>query len=190
MNGTRLIKNLRWLGKSNELMDLIGSICDQDHDDEIVVGGGWVKTKKKSHQRQSDDFDDRALKKAIPEMNSMLSNWTLHGQNLGGMLLSYKKQYCNLQQSQRRELGHFFNTASAVLDTISSMTENSILRSMKFGGDEDQPSKSLISRGMDNAPPAPLLPTNHNMSRYVVFFPRLSAGQGSRISSISVFVST
>ena len=80
MNGTQLIKNLRWLGKSNKLMDLIRSI--QDHDDEIV-GGSGVKTKKKSHQ--SDDFDDRTLRKAIPEMNSTLSNWTLHSQNLGGM---------------------------------------------------------------------------------------------------------
>ena len=137
INGTQLIKNLCWLGKSNELMDLIGSI--KNHDDEIVGGGG---TKNKSHQ--SDDFDDRTLRKAIPEMNSTLSNWTLHGQNLGGMLRNYKKQYRNLRQSQRRELGHFFNTASAVLDTISSMTENSILRSVKFGGDEP-PSKSLIS---------------------------------------------
>ena len=70
------------MGKSNELMDLIGSIRDQDND-EIVSGGG---TKKKSRQRQSDDFDDRMLRRAIPEMNTMLSNWTLHGQNLGGML--------------------------------------------------------------------------------------------------------
>ena len=48
MNGTQLIKNLHWLGKSNKLMDLIGSIRDQDHDevnDEII--GGVVKTKKK-----------------------------------------------------------------------------------------------------------------------------------------------
>ena len=98
-------------------MDLIRSIHDQD--DYEIVGGG-VKTKKKSCQ--SDDFDDRMLRRAIPEMNSMLSNWTLHGQNLGGMLRNYKKWYCNLRQSQRSELGHFFNTASAVLDTISSMT--------------------------------------------------------------------
>ena len=82
MNGTQLIKKLHWLGKSNKLMDLIGSIRDQDHNqvnDEIV--GGGVKTKKKSHHRQSDDFHDRTLRKAITEMNSMLSNWTLHGQN-------------------------------------------------------------------------------------------------------------
>ena len=99
MNGTQLIKNLCWLGKSNELMDLIRSIHDQDHNevnDEIVGGGGGVNTKKKSYQCQSDDFDDRMLRKAIQEMNSTLSNWTLHSQNLGGMLQNYKKQYRNL----------------------------------------------------------------------------------------------
>ena len=109
-------------------------------------------------------------------MNSTLSNWTLHGQNLGGMLRNYKKQYHNLRQSQRRELCHFFNTASAVLDTIGSMTENSILRLVKFGGDE--PSKSLVGQGMDNVPPAPLPPTNHNISRYVAFFPEYQLDRG------------
>ena len=74
-------------------------------------------------------------------------------------------------------MGHLINTASAVLDTIGSMTENSILRSVKFGGDEP-PSKSLIGRGMDNAPPAPLPPTDHNMSRYVAFFPDYQLDRG------------
>ena len=58
MNGTRLIKNLRWLGKSNKLINLIGSIHDQDQVNDEIVGGG---TKKKSHQ--SDDFDGRMLRK-------------------------------------------------------------------------------------------------------------------------------
>ena len=58
------------------------------------------------------------------------------------------------------------------------MTENSILHLVKFGGNENQPSKSLIGRGMDNTPQAPLPPTDHNMPRYVAFFPDYQLDRG------------
>ena len=72
------------------------------------------------------------LRKVLPKMANTLGNWTLHGQNLGAMLRNYQWQYRNMKPSQRQELGHFFNTASNVLDTIGSVTENTILRSVTF----------------------------------------------------------
>ena len=69
----------------------------------------------------------------MPEIEGMLGNWMLHGQNLETMLKNYKRQYRHLPQ--RRELGQFFNTTSTVLDTIGSMMENAILQSVQFDGD-------------------------------------------------------
>ena len=66
----------------------------------------------------------------MPEMDNTLSNWTLHGQNLGVMLKNYKRKYRDMAPDHHRELGHFFNTTSAVLNMIGSMTENSILCSI------------------------------------------------------------
>ena len=113
----------------------------------------------------------------MPEMDSTLSNWTLHSQNLGKMLRNYKRQYRDLSCDQHRELGHFFNTMLAVLDTIGSMTENSILHSVQF--DKKQSTMPLTGGGYDNAPQPKLPPTNINLSRYTAFFPDYQLDNGN-----------
>ena len=100
----------------------------------------------------------------MPKMGNTLGNWTLHGQNLGNMLKNYKRQYRHLPPDHRRELGQFFNMTSAVLDTLGSMTENSILRSVQFNN------HPAGLRGVDNVPQPTLPPTEYTLSRYVAFF--------------------
>ena len=95
-----------------------------------LIGGGGL-------QKRSDVIGERELQKALPEMANTLGNWTLHGHNLGNMLNDYHKQYRYMKKSQRQELGHFFNMASNILDTIGSMTENTILRLVKFDNNND-----------------------------------------------------
>ena len=159
MCGTDLIKNLHWLGKSNQLMKLVNDDSDEfEHDEEDsesssteLVGrgthccGGNVRKQKNSRDVLDDE---RNIQRAMPKMDSTLSNWTLHGQNLGKMLRNYKRQYRDLSPDQHRELGHFFNTTSAVLDTIGSMTENSVLCSVQFNKKQSTP---LTGGGYDNA---------------------------------------
>ena len=108
-------------------------------------------------------------------MSATLGNWTLHGQNLGSMLDNYRLQYRNTGKRQRQELGHFFNTASNVLDTISSMTENTILKSVKFDRDKLVGGAKIIN----NKPHVPLLPTEENLSRYTLIFPDYSIDKGN-----------
>ena len=84
------------------------------------------------------------------------------------MLKNYKRQYRHLPPDHRRELGQFFNTTSAVLDTIGSMTENSILRSVQFNN--RPPPAGLSGGGVDNAPQLMLPPMEYNLPRYVAFF--------------------
>ena len=114
----------------------------------------------------------------MPEMDSTLSNWTLHGQNLSKMLRNYKRQYRDLSPNQHRDLGHFFNTTSAVLDT---MTENSILHSMQFY-------KTPLTGGRyDNAPQPKLPPNNINLSRYAAFFPDYQLDNGNMLEPNPTF---
>ena len=82
-----------------------------------------------------------------------------------------------LSSDHRRELGQFFNTTSAVLDTTGSMTENSILQSVEFDK-EDNSKKRLFGSGIDNAPQPKLPPTDINISRYVAFFPDYQLDNG------------
>ena len=104
-------------------------------------------------------------------MNNTLCNWTLHGQNLGDMLRNNKKQYRNLRTDHRREFGHFFNMMSDVLDTIGSMTKNTILRSVNFENNESRYHRVplLGSGGNENAPQPKLPPMDTNLSRYIAF---------------------
>ena len=111
-------------------------------------------------------------------MNNTLSNWTLHGQNLGNMLRNYRQQYRHLRADQWKELGHFFNMASNVLDTIGSMTENAILRSVKYddndgggGGEGIRRRGKIMGGGFNNKPPIELPPTDTNLSQYSAMFP-------------------
>ena len=92
MNGTRLIQNLKWLGKSNELIDLFGSgskssplwrqrtggssMCDVDNNDnddnddndeeERLMGrGSFGSSRTMQQQQQSNDattFGERELR--------------------------------------------------------------------------------------------------------------------------------
>ena len=75
---------------------------------------------------------EHELRKALPEMTRTLKNWTVHGQYLGDMVECYRCNNHDYTPEQRSEIGHFFNTASNMLDTIGSMTEGSILRSVEF----------------------------------------------------------
>ena len=95
------------------------------------------------------------------------------------MLRSYKRQYQNLPSDHHRELGHFFNTMSAVLDTIGSMTENSILCSIRFDNNKEPTSTILTGGRMDNAPQLKIPPTDINLSRYMAFFPDYQLDNGN-----------
>ena len=130
MNGGDLIRNLRLLGNSSSLISKLMNEetpqrCNDDSNDDIEADNddGLIG---RGPSRNSFE-EDRHIRRALPEMHSTLSNWTLHGQNLGKMLRNYRCQYRQLSSDHRRELGQFFNTTSAMLDTIGSMTENSIL---------------------------------------------------------------
>ena len=114
----------------------------------------------------------------MPEMEGMLWNWMLHGQILRTMLKNYKRQYRHLPPNHRRELGQFFNTTLTVLDTIGSMMENAILRSVQFEGNNHD-GGGLTGGGMDNAPQPKLPQTKYNLSRYVAFFPDYQLDNGN-----------
>ena len=192
MNGRDLIRNLRWLSNSGSLILKLmneesgnrppqrcnddsednddDDIEADDNDDHGLIGRGPPRKRRNSFE------EDRHIRRALPEMHSTLSNWTLHGQNLGKMLRNYRRQYRQLSSDHRRELGQFFNTTSAVLDTTGSMTENSILRSVEF--DKDNSKKRLFGSGIDSAPQPKLPPTDINISRYVAFFPDYQLDNG------------
>ena len=183
MNGTDLIRNLRWLGRSNQVIKLANDDSEEvendiEEDDSDVgselVGRGLQQFGKRKRKPCDTLDDERIIRRAMPEMDNTLSNWTLHRQNLGKMLRNYKRQYRDLPPNHRRELGHFFNTTSAVLDTNGSMTENSILRSVQL----DKKPSSLMGGGHDNAPQPKLPPTDINLSRYVAFFPDYQLDNG------------
>ena len=153
MNSTDLMRNLCWLGQLNQVLSLANDdsevendIDDNDSDiySDLVSCGLPQHTNNKQRKRSSDTAldNERIIRRAMPQMDNTLSNWMLHGQNLGKMLRNYKRQYRDLPPDHHRELGHFFNTTSAVLDTIGSMTENSILRLVQF--DKEKPSSSLM----------------------------------------------
>ena len=118
----------------------------------------------------------------MAEMEGTLENWTLHRQNLGTMLKNYKRQYRHLPPNHRRELSQFFNTTSTVLDTIGSMTENAILQSVQFEGNNHD-GGGLTGGRMDNAPQPKLPPTKYNLSRNVAFFPDYQLDNGNMLQT-------
>ena len=204
MKGGDLMKNLRWLGQFGRLRTLldrgdadeVNDECgDNDDDDEdaeevqqrsgdLIGGGPPRKRQRRNNNNNNNDTlykfeEERNIRRAMPEMEGTLGNWTLHGQNLGTMLKNYKRQYRHLPPNHRRELGQFFNTTSTVLDTIGSMTENAILRSVQFEGNNRDGGGGLTGGGMDNAPQPKLPPTKYNLSRYVAFFPDYQLDNGN-----------
>ena len=145
MKGGDLMKNLRWLGQFGHLRTLLDDEVNDDNNNDDndedaeeqsdLIGGGGPQRKRQCHNDASYKFEEeRNIQRAMPEMEGTLGNWTLHRQNLGTMLKNYKRQYRHLPPNHRRELGQFFNTTSTVLDTIGSMAENAILRSVQFDG--------------------------------------------------------
>ena len=170
MKGGDLMKNLQWLGQFGRLRTLldrddeVNDECGDDDDEDAEDGdylvqqrsgdliGGSTKPLRKHQHRNNDDAsykfeEERNIRHAMPEMEGTLGNWTLHGQNLRTMLKNYKRQYRHLPPNHRRELSQFFNTTSTVLDTIGSMTENAILRSVQFEGNNHD---GLTGGKMDN----------------------------------------
>ena len=129
----------------------------------IIGGGGGAGG-------DEEFLSERSLRKALPEISQMLSNWTVHRQNLGHMVDEYKRKSRTMPVKKRLQIGNFFNTASNVLDTIGSMTENTILNSVQFvkGGGGLRGSSSIERTGSDmsNPPPIHLAPTPLNMTRY------------------------
>ena len=127
----------------------------------LLLGRGMKKIEEEEIPNECE------LHPAFPEMLTTLSNWTLHGQNLGSMLSNYCRQHRNMKKGQRRELAHFFYMASNILDMIGSMTENTILRSVEFdkGG-----RVNLNGGGLNNKPPPALFLTRENLSRYAAIF--------------------
>ena len=173
MKGGDLMKNLRWLGRfgclrtlldrgdADEVNDGCGDNDDDDEDAEEVqqrsgdlIGGGPPRKRQCRNNNNNNNNDtlykfkeERNIRRAMPEMEGTLGNWTLHRQNLGTMLKNYKRQYRHLPPNHRRELGQFFNTTSTVLDTIGSMTENAILRSVQFEGNNRDGGGGLTGGG-------------------------------------------
>ena len=201
MKGGDLMKNLRWLGqfgrlrtlldRDDEVNDECGDNDNNDNEDaedylvrqrsgDLIGGGGPPRKRQRRNDDASYKFEEeRNIRRAMPEMEGTLGNWRLHGQNLGTMLKNYKRQYRHLPPNHRRELSQFFNTTSTVLDTIGSMTENAILRSVQFEGNNHDGGGGLTGGGMDNAPQPKLPPTKYNLSRYVAFFPDYQLDNGN-----------
>ena len=198
MKGGDMMKNLRWLGQFGHLRTLldyeVNDECGGDNNDDDedavqqsdLIGGGGSPRKHQCCNNASYKFEEeRNIRRAMPEMEGMLGNWTLLGQNLGTMLKNYKRQYRHLPPNHRRELSQFFNTTSTVLDTIGSMTENAILRSVQFDSGGNNHDGGLTGEGMDNAPQPKLQPTKYNLSRYVTFFPDYQLDNGNMLRTTS-----
>ena len=185
MDGDRLVTNLSWLGRSGELMKMVADNNvddDEDEDDEdstyptgtkkrrkVIGGGGAIMASE-----DNDYMSERSLRKALPDISQIMRNWTVHGQNLGDVVDSYVKHSRTMPIKKRLKIGNFLNTASNVLDTIGSMTENTIINSVQF----QRRGRSLRGGGIighqgthsQNYPPSVLLKdlpaTEDNVSRY------------------------
>ena len=105
LEGDKLLNNLSWLGKSGDIMNLVQMQSEDDEDDDDDEDGGestYPSKKKKKKKILSgggaisgcdDEFlSERSLRKALLDITQTLSNWTVHGQNLGHMVDSYKKK--------------------------------------------------------------------------------------------------
>ena len=102
LDGDKLMNNLSWLGRGNDIMDLVHQqqvVEGEDEDEESsypppkkvrksssLVGGGSVMTV------DEEFLSERNLRRALPEMSQTLRNWTMHGQNLGHMVDEYKRK--------------------------------------------------------------------------------------------------
>ena len=115
MKGGDLMRNLRWLGQFGHLRTLLDRDADEtndecgdnDNNDEDaedylvqqrsgdLIGGGSKQPPRKHQRCNNNDTsykfeEERNIRRAMPEMEGMLGNWMLHGQNLGTMLKTTK----------------------------------------------------------------------------------------------------
>ena len=180
LDGNKLMNNLSWLGRGGDIMDL--AACQDDDDDDnddssypppkkarksqIVGGGGG------GGGDDEEFLSEQSLRKALPEISQMLSNWTIHRKNLGHMVDEYKRKSQTMPVKKRLQIGNFFNTASNVLDMIGSMTKNTILNSVQFikGGLRGGSSIERTGSDMSNPPPVHLAPTPLNMTHYLAWY--------------------
>ena len=185
MDGDRLVTNLSWLGRSGELMKMVAD-NDNEDDDEDDEDSTYPPTTTKTRKRRkvigggattmaSEDTDymsERSLRKALPDISQIMRNWTVHGQNLGDVVDSYVRNSRTMPIKKRLKIGNFLNTASNVLDTIGSMTENTIINSVQFrrGGVRGGGIIGHQGTHSQNYPPSVLLKdlpaTEDNVSRY------------------------
>ena len=186
MDGDRLVTNLSWLGRSGELMKMVADNDNDDDDDDDddddstypgtrkrrkVIGGGGATMVA---SEDTDYMSERSLRKALPDISQIMRNWTVHGQNLGDVVDSYVRNSRTMPIKKRLKIGNFLNTASNVLDTIGSMTENTIINSVQFrrGGGGVRGGGIIGHQGThsQNYPPSVLLKdlpaTEDNVSRY------------------------
>ena len=106
MNGTKLMKNLSWMARTNDILSRM--ITDDDdnegHDDDDdkrgqnKMGGGCKGG-------EADSIGEHELRKVLPEMTPVLKNWTVHGQCLGDMIECYRHNNCDLLQNKGVKLG-------------------------------------------------------------------------------------
>ena len=191
MDGDRLVTNLSWLGRSGELMKMVADNVednedDDDEDDEDstyppttgtrkrrkVIGGATTTTTIMANE-DNDYMSERSLRKALPDISQIMRNWTVHGQNLGDVVDSYVRNSRTMPIKKRLKIGNFLNTASNVLDTIGSMTENTIINSVQFQRGGVRGGGGIIGHQgthSQNYPPSVLLKdlpaTEDNVSRY------------------------
>ena len=143
-------------------------VVEDDDDDESSYPSPQKKTRKiigGAMPAGDEEFlSERSLRKALPEISQTLRNWTVHGQNLGHMADEYKRKSRTMPVKKRLQIGNFFNTASNVLDTIGSMTENTILNSVQFvEGNILKGGSSIERTGSDMSnPPPPHSPGTHS----------------------------
>ena len=69
-----------------------------------------------------------------------------------------------------------------MLDMIGSMTENAILRSVKFNKERD-----MTGGGLDNRPPIKLPPADANLSQYCAIFPSYQLDNGNMLEPNPMF---
>ena len=188
MDGDRLVTNLSWLGRSGELMKMVADNVedneDDDEDDEDSTYPPTTGTRKRRKviggatttimaNEDNDYMSERSLRKALPDISQIMRNWTVHGQNLGDVVDSYVKHSRTMPIKKRLKIGNFLNTASNVLDTIGSMTENTIINSVQFRRGGVRGGGGIIGHQgthSQNYPPSVLLKdlpaTEDNVSRY------------------------
>ena len=171
MNETKLMKNLSWITQTNDILSRITTYDDDNDNDD---NDERRQNNKMGSCKEDDSIGERKLRKALPEMTRTLKNSTVYGQCLGDMVECYRRNNRDYTPKQKSEIGHFFNTASNIPDTIGSMTEGSILRSVEFpsrrqGGSLTGSRHTQIG----NRPEAKLFPTRDNLLKYTAIYPGL-----------------